>query len=534
MRGQFKTALLGILIGCLTLFSLGFMTYQESSADGRVWHHTLAADADLQCGPDAIMGAFQVERSFTSHLPLVVIDTRGEEIVNHKSFDPATESLVYQEGVDPYVEMDLVLIDHPGKPNSLADAPTMESHGRIKIRGNNSASYIYPKVQYLLKLEDEAGEKNPLAILGMEPSDTWVLNGTMSDKSYLRNYLAFNLAGELDPFTPDVRMCEAVFRSETGYEYLGLYGMYEKVEQGEGRVDIPAVSNPPSISDYSYILKRDRREPDGLSMAVWSTVRQNPRNWISLEYPDAEAVTQEYWEEIQREIQTLEEVLYSDQKEVFITYRSMLDVESFVDYFIINEFLCNYDAGRNSTYLYKNEDNKIAIGPVWDFDNALDNERAYQMDFREIRFTEQPWFDRLVRDEVFNAQLQRRYRTLRAGILHDETMERVIREAARFLQRPASRDRSRWDDVNPHVLGSTYDQTTRCFIPRDQETWEEEVEKLRQITLLHAEYLDGNLETELDRYEDHTPLRSPTGGVLLITAFFVVIVLVLRGRNERR
>ena len=52
-----------------------------------------------------------------------------------------------------------------------------------------------------------------------------------------------------------------------------------------------------------------------------------------------------------------------------------LDMDSFVDFFIINEFFASYDAGQHSTYMYKSAEGKLTMGPYWDFDGAMDNSR---------------------------------------------------------------------------------------------------------------------------------------------------------------
>ena len=41
-----------------------------------------------------------------------------------------------------------------------------------------------------------------------------------------------------------------------------------------------------------------------------------------------------------------------------------------MDYFIINEFAMNYDAGNLSTYVYKELGGKLQLA-AWDFNNGL-------------------------------------------------------------------------------------------------------------------------------------------------------------------
>lgn len=245
----------------------------------------------------------------------------------------------------------------------------------------------------MIKLLTEDEEPNIVGMLGMTASDTWILNGTQLDKSYLRNYISMNTAGEISAYTPDIRFCEMVLKKGDKYEYMGLYGLYEKIERGEGRLELDKNSG--------YLLLRDRLDPDVLHMPVWSTEHKNKYNWINLEYPSSERITQQQWSSIQNDIRKVEDCLYSSDRNQFLEYRSLLDIDSFVDYFIINEFFTNYDAGWNSTFLYKDRDGKIHIGPFWDFDGAMDNYPKELLKADEIVLQDAPWFDKLVTDQYF-------------------------------------------------------------------------------------------------------------------------------------
>ena len=56
-------------------------------------------------------------------------------------------------------------------------------------------------------------------------------------------------------------------------------------------------------------------------------------------------------------------------------YRSRLDLESFLRYFLVGEFAGNNDA-MWSIYLYKErDDDRFHFGPVWDFDLSMDNDQ---------------------------------------------------------------------------------------------------------------------------------------------------------------
>lgn len=46
----------------------------------------------------------------------------------------------------------------------------------------------------------------------------------------------------------------------------------------------------------------------------------------------------------------------------------LVDIQSFVDTYIVQELMDNPDVGYSSFYIYKDKDGKLFTGPVWGFD----------------------------------------------------------------------------------------------------------------------------------------------------------------------
>ncbi|WP_286200822.1 CotH kinase family protein [[Clostridium] symbiosum] len=308
---------------------------------------------------------------------------------------------------------------------------------------------------------------------------------------------------------------------------MGLYGMYEKIEQGEGRVEIE--------KDTGYLLLRDRIDTEGLSMPVWSTKHQRSNNWVNLEYPSPDKVSKEYWDYIRNDVNKIEDSLYSDDKKKFEEYKSKLNVGSFVDYFIINEFFANYDAGWNSTFMYKNRSGKLFIGPYWDFDGALDNYTKEMLEVRETALPNAPWFDSLLRDEDFVNKVVERYGELRKNILSEGKLYDKIDKAASFIEKPVKRDLSRWSALYSNPMQLNEEKGTGIIVDRETSTWEKEIERLKDVMRLHGDFLDSDI-TQLYRFvqfgRDETP--NTMLGVYFIIAFFVSIILVQRAREGIR
>ena len=65
-------------------------------------------------------------------------------------------------------------------------------------------------------------------MLGMDAFDEWALHGPYLDKTLIRNYMWYNLAGEIMDYAPNVRFCEVLLNGV----YQGLYVMTETVSSG--------------------------------------------------------------------------------------------------------------------------------------------------------------------------------------------------------------------------------------------------------------------------------------------------------------
>ena len=127
---------------------------------------------------------FTVQEGFHSNLPIIILSMDGE-LPEYKSFSVGEERVT---GEEPYIRGSVRIIDGDGEFNYITDNPVMESRLHIKKRGHTS--FTFDKEQYLLKLETADGMANKVDVLGMGEHDSWILNGSMADKSMIRNYLA--------------------------------------------------------------------------------------------------------------------------------------------------------------------------------------------------------------------------------------------------------------------------------------------------------------------------------------------------------
>lgn len=170
------------------------------------------------------------------------------------------------------------------------------------------------------------------------------------------------------------------------------------------------------------------------------------REFIGVKYPGLSKINQRTLNYIQEDVSKIEQVLYASEQKIFETYPDYIDVDSFVDYFIINEFLANYDAGIYSTYAYKDLGGKLHMGPVWDFDQELGNDPVHEFRVDQYILPSYPWFNALVKDQEFIDRVVERYHELRQGVLSEAYLHSYIDETIVFLGDAIERDRDIWID----------------------------------------------------------------------------------------
>lgn len=471
---------------------------------------------------------FTLESDFSSHLPIVVIDTEGIEPPVNTKFNEETRLYEPIKGMEPYVDGNIFVMDS-SKRNYLTDMPASKSNIKIKRRGNTSMSYDKP--QYLVKLLTEAGQDNELSLLGMGRDNEWVINGTMTDKSMMRNYLSYGIASQFIPYTPDTMYCEVVIKEKDTYTYQGVYLLGESVKQGLDRVDI---SKYKSTDNYnSYIIRRDRYDEENIMLKTYATENKLSTGYLGLRYPSKYSVTPGMIDYIENDISKIERILYSNNYSEFSTYPEHINVDSFVDYFLVNEFFGNYDAGNNSTYMYKELGGKLSMGPVWDYDGAVDNYTEKPMDVEVLAFQTAPWFDRLITDKTFVLKLQKRYSELRRNYLSEENIMNTIEEIEKYIGPAQEREWARWNEIRKqqdrYELKSYVDED-EDLIYREVSEYNQDIYKLKTVLRKHGDIIPKGLESlKADTiWETDWSSRTNLILILVIALFCIPIIYVAR------
>jgi len=277
----------------------------------------------------------------------------------------------------------------------------------------------------------------------------------------------------------------------------------EKLKRDINRININKLretENQGSALTGGYILKIDKGTDITPLTAFASryTSSEDARIHFLYDTPDAETITPAQKQYIQNYIHDFEAALQSeDFGDEQLGYKAYIDVSSFVDFFILTELGNNVDGYRLSTWLTKDRDQKLNMGPVWDFNLAYGNadycaaERydvwAYRLsercpgDFYPVPF----WWTRLMEAPSFKLAVRERYTALRSGVLSDGAIASKIETYRELLDSSnnAGYNFTRWPILGEWVWPN-------FFVGQ---TYNEEVDYLKDWVLNRASWLDEQI-----------------------------------------
>ncbi|MCR5272934.1 MAG: CotH kinase family protein [Lachnospiraceae bacterium] len=501
----------------------------QRSAD---YYEMLSDDVPDSDALGAISEDFTTDiESFESNLPLVVLEL-DSELPEYKTF-VGEEEIVYED-VDPWTTGTISLYENSDGYNRLTDEAAETSTINIKKRGHTSINF--DKAQYYIKLTDENGEENPLDVFGMGADDSWILNGSMADKSMIRNYLAYRVSAQIMEYAPRCTFCE-MFTFENGeYVYQGVYLMTESVKRSENRVNIDESKKGETYT--SYLVRRDRYTSFDTMLDTYARLTGANDEWIGVKYPGESKQSEANLAYIQEDFSNIEKVLMSDNETVFKTYTRYIDSDTFADYFLINEYFGNYDAGEHSTYMYKNSGETLKIGPVWDFDQAMNNSVYDETDPNSLAMQEKAFFSNLVKDTEFVNLLKTRYAYLRENYLNDTYIFSIIEETKTYLESARQREWYRWaedyldeEGVVPgsYALGDY--EKEGVTISRYNDSYDQEIYNIKTYLSIHGEVIESELTSLLEDCTVTTGLKGEMVLIFIITCCLFVVPSILINRK---
>lgn len=462
------------------------------------YHQHMEQPDEQDLGPCRVCGG---ESSLCTHLPIIAIDTGGQKVPGKPLLDDKGDFSGYetsQNGQDQIL-VSIETMEKEGVYHHLEDEPDVDASALFRVRGNSSR--YFDKSNYRIKLVDEndTDKNKKLSLLGMESGDEWALHGPFLDKTLMRNYMWMNLSGQIMDYAPDVRFCELVLDGE----YQGVYVLMETIDVAPERLNITEYD--PGDTVFSYVV---RIEPSVDSLKQldnfnFYTMRMEPGTYMELVYPGTKDQTEAVKTYVETDFSEIEHRLYSyEMTRDPDSCWDYLDLDSFVDYYILQEYLAVNDAFSASTYFYKDVRGKLHIGPVWDFNNVLDN---FFTELPDAGFliSQRGWYAQLMKSEKFVDRVIFRYRQLREGILSQENVEQYVMDVKQWLGSAIDRNFSLWGySFDPQLLSSRQRRNPSPYIyPRQSleelnpSSYDQAVEWMLDYAQTRGAWLDRNIET---------------------------------------
>jgi hypothetical protein len=321
---------------------------------------------------------------------------------------------------------------------------TLLAEGALEIRGRGNSTWGMPKKPYRVRLATST------ALAGMPASRHWVLLANYSDKTLLRNDLAFALSRAMGfAWTPRTVSVEV----ELNGSYDGIYQLVEHVRIAPDRVNIPelrAADTTAATVSGGYLIEVDERWGEAFC-------RQSTMTPMVFCFSNPETLGESAW---RRQREYITTYLARTDSAIFgprfadpaLGYAAWLDVPSAIDYWILQELARNVDGNlRLSTYLFKPRDGKLTFGPMWDFDIAFGNVDYGGADAVEgWQIRPAPWFARLFQDPAFAARVRARWAELvQRGVF--DGLFTWTRQRREFLSRVQARNFERWPILGQYV-----------------------------------------------------------------------------------
>ena len=321
-------------------------------------------------------------------LPVVFVNTEGGKAVQSKEeYLNATVQIVGTEGLDG---LDAV---------------------SCQIRGRGNTTWTWPKKPYLLKLDEKQH------IFGMHKHKRWVLLANFMDRTLMRNLVSMKVSSMMSnlAWTPGCQPVELVLNGK----HVGSYLLIEQVRVDNHRVNITEMTKTDNSGDAvtgGYLLELDFHFDNDVQ---WVDPHGRNNQWqggipFAVKYPDPEDLTQQQLSYIKKYVYDTAEALYGpDFKDPEKGYAKYIDVDSFIDYWIVFEVMGNHELGNpGSVFMHKDRGGKLVAGPCWDFDwgvlsyNTSPQARTGLINHSAI------WYGRLRQDPAFEAKLKARFEEL--------------------------------------------------------------------------------------------------------------------------
>ena len=430
-----------------------YVAVLADAGTGRVYEHSLRLAIFTGTSSFVASAYFKVkalapEPWQMTGLPVVYVDTEGGKAITSKT--EYVTALMHIDGTAEYKGLDEVA---------------------CSIRGRGNTTWTWPKKPYLIKLDSKA------SIFGLPKHKRWVLLANFMDRTLMRNLVSMHVAQLTSlAWTPHCVPVELVLNGK----HQGSYLLIEQVRVDNDRVNITEMStkdNEGLAVTGGYLLELDFHYDNEFQ---WKE-RNIP---FAVKNPDPEDITSYQKTYIKNYVKEVSDVIYgSGFKDPENGYAKYLDVDSFIDYWIVYEVMCNHELGNpGSVYFHKDRGGRLTAGPCWDFDWGVLSFYTSNGEYGLVNGNA-IWYGRLFQDTAFKSRLKARFEELLPQL---EAIPDYMDQCEALLEKSASLNFAMWNPADDksqnggNIINGDENMTFHDAIQRLKSNYSHHLEVIRK------------------------------------------------------
>ena len=230
----------------------------------------------------------------------------------------------------------------------------------LGIRTRGHSTRFFPKRPYRIRFDENT------SLFGMKSAKNYIALANYLDRSLIRNSLMVNMSKRLDSsmYTLDYRFVDLYINQS----YRGQYLLMERVEFQKNRLDIePNLT----LDDAGFMVELDFQvyvQNQGNENLEW--FKMNDKPYVIKEPNPVDTIGYQF-----RHTRFMNNYFHNTRQALIEkrNYENFIDVDNWIDYFMIQEIAKNVDVGWGSVFMVKETGGKLKHMPHWDFDLAFGN-----------------------------------------------------------------------------------------------------------------------------------------------------------------
>lgn len=350
-------------------------------------------------------------REYRKDLPAIFLQTYGNKLPSKD--DPEYED--YAAGSITFKNEENEVL--------LNDAKT-----KIRIRGTSSR--YFDKKGYKIKLD------KAYSLLGIAKAKKFNLLASYPSPDKLRDYLALTISSSFasgNRFTPKIEPVSLYLDNV----YQGFYYLVEDIEAKKGRIELEKYGEkdeeiPFIVEMDSYAFKDKKEGVDYFKLGETNVFDYDGTGKASLLYVIDEpkrkdGLTDKQFSSIENYITRCRTSLMDKD---FETFSNLVDINSFIDFFVLSDVYRNTDHAGRSVYMYrKGVEGKLIFGPSWDFDYSCSRQWSlkpnedFSLDNFNDRFKGFEWWNLFLAIPKGKELVSKRFQEFNLPILENEIYE---------------------------------------------------------------------------------------------------------------